>query len=56
MLPRVSLIFATFSVLSASDTNPTDGHLLVEHTVTQESAQDAIQHLQPDLSKPNINS
>ncbi|XP_050421867.1 uncharacterized protein LOC126834167 isoform X2 [Adelges cooleyi] len=49
MLPRVSLILATFSVLSASDTNPADGHLLVEHTVTQESAQDAIQHLQPDL-------
>lgn len=47
----LSLLFV--SVLSAPDSNKSasDDHLLIEHSVTQESAENAIQHLVPDLSK-----
>lgn len=46
-----SLLFVT--VLNASDniTNPSNDHLLIEHSVTPENARNAIQHLVPDLSK-----
>lgn len=51
----LNLLFVT--VLSASDnnTNLSNDHLLIEHSVTQESAENAIQHLVPDLSKLNDN-
>lgn len=47
----LSLLFV--SVMSAPDSNksPSDDHLLIEHSVTQESAENAIQHLVPELSK-----
>ncbi|VVC38103.1 Hypothetical protein CINCED_3A018654 [Cinara cedri] len=46
----LSLMFV--SVLSApgsSNKSASDDHLLIEHSVTQESAENAIQHLKPDL-------
>lgn len=51
----LSLLFV--SVLSAPDsnTNSLNDHLLIEHSVTSESAKNAIQHLVPDLSKMNNN-
>ncbi|VVC38104.1 Hypothetical protein CINCED_3A018654 [Cinara cedri] len=52
----LSLMFV--SVLSApgsSNKSASDDHLLIEHSVTQESAENAIQHLKPDLSKINNN-
>lgn len=47
----LSLLFV--SVLSAPDNNisVSNDHLPIEHRVTQESAENAIQHLVPDLSK-----
>lgn len=49
----LNLLFV--AVLSASDnsTNLSNDHLLIEHSVTKESAENAIQHLEPDLSKIN---
>lgn len=51
------LILLFVTVLSASDNNTTfsNDHLLIEHSVTKESAENAIQHLVPDLSKINDN-
>lgn len=45
------------SVLSAPDgnINLSNDHLLIEHSVTEENAKNAIQHLVPDLSKTIIN-
>lgn len=47
----LSLLF--FSVISISDTsiNPAKDHLLIEHSVSSESAKDAVLKLVPDLSK-----
>lgn len=52
----LSLLFV--SVLSAPDSNinQSNDHLLIEHTVTLESAENAMHHLVPDLSKINDNS
>lgn len=47
----LNLLFVT--VLSADNTNLSNDNLLIEHSVTQESAENAIQHLVPDLSKIN---
>lgn len=51
----LSLLFV--SVLSVPDgkINPFKDHLSIEHSVTPESARNAIQHLVPDLSKINDN-
>lgn len=51
----LSLLFV--SVLSAPDnkTNTSNDNLPIEHNVTPESARNAIQHLEPDLSKINDN-
>jgi len=50
----LSVLFV--SVFSAPDsiTNQSNDHLLIEHSVTQESAKNAIKHLEPDLSKTNV--
>lgn len=48
----LSLLFV--SVLSAPNNNSSNDHLLIEHSVTLESAKNAIQHLIPDLSKLSL--
>ncbi|XP_050541742.1 uncharacterized protein LOC126905768 [Daktulosphaira vitifoliae] len=49
MFLQLSLFLIFTRVLVSTETSPTDGHLLVEHTVTHESAEIAIRNLQPDL-------
>lgn len=46
-----SLLFV--GALSAPD-NLSNDNLLIEHSVSTDSANNAIQHLVPDLSKTNI--
>jgi len=45
-----SILFVGVSSASDGKTEPSDDHLLVEHSVSLESAKNAIQHLAPDLS------
>lgn len=34
--------------------NPSNDYLLIEHSVSSDSANNALQHLIPDLSKNNV--
>jgi len=46
----LSLLFVS---VPDGNTNSSNDHLLIEHSVTQESAENAIQHIVPELSKIN---
>lgn len=47
----LSFLFSNVLSFPNGNTNSSNDHLLIEHSVTQESAENAIQHIVPDLSK-----
>lgn len=52
----LSLLVVNALSVPDGNTNSSKDHLLIEHSVTLESAENAIQHIVPDLSKTNHKS
>lgn len=55
MYVRMSILLVSVFSASNSNTNISNVHFLIEHSTNLESANEAIQHLVPDLSKVNNN-
>lgn len=51
----LSLLFVSVFSAPNGNTNVSNDHLPIEHSVNLESANDAAQHLAPDLSKVKDN-